>query len=299
MKPEDAEAIALFRFSLIAEAANPRTSSAERGLIVQGLASFAHAHPDGTMRTYSRGTLDRWVRAYRARGLDGLRPVARSDVGAVRRHPELAAEAAALRAELPARSAAAIADILWQRHKVRVAERTIRAHLRRRGLHRAALAAQPRAFGRYEAERPNERWITDVLVGPFVPHPRLAGSRRARLFLIVDDHSRPLVHGRWVAAEDTPGGQGVLRAAIARRGRLPVVGGAEGDPHGDGVPGRQPLPGRPRPGGPPGRVPLRPRGPLPPRRVRRRAPRRRGHAAGHRAPHPPRRPPGRPPRSRA
>ncbi len=222
MRPEDAEAIALFRYSLIAEAANPRITGAERGLIIQGLASFAHQHPDGTMRTYSRGTLDRWVRAYRARGLAGLAPVPRSDTGAVRRHPELLAEAAALRAELPARSSAAIADILWQRHRVRVAERTIRSHLRRRGLHRAALGAQPRAFGRYEAERPNERWITDVLVGPFVPHPRVAGSRRARLFLIVDDHSRLLVHGWWVNEENTRAGQAVLRAAIARRG-LPEV----------------------------------------------------------------------------
>ncbi len=53
----------------------------------------------------------------------------------------------------------------------------------RRGLHRAALAGQPRAFGRFEAERPNERWIGDVLVGPFVPHPRAPGSKRAYLFL--------------------------------------------------------------------------------------------------------------------
>ena len=115
------------------------------------------------------------MRAYRARGLAGLRPVARSDTGAVRRHPELLAEAAALRAELPARSSGAIADILLRRHGVAVAERTIRAHLRRLGLHRAAIGGAPRAFGRYEATRPNERWITDVLVGPSVPHPRAAG----------------------------------------------------------------------------------------------------------------------------
>ena len=57
-----------------------------------------------------------------------------------------------------------------------VPERTIREHLHRRGLHRAALAGQPRAFGRYEAERPNERWMGDVLVGPFVPLPRVAGT---------------------------------------------------------------------------------------------------------------------------
>src|ERR1019366_4345469 len=51
---------------------------------------------------------------------------------------------------------------------------------------REALAAEPKAFGRYEAGRPNERWITDVLVGPWVPWPRREGSVRARLFLIVD-----------------------------------------------------------------------------------------------------------------
>jgi transposase InsO family protein len=222
MPPDPAEAVALFRFHLIAEAANPGLSTAERGLIVRALASFAHQHPDGSLRTYSRGTLDRWVRAYRARGLAGLAPVPRSDTGAVRRHPELLAEAAALRAEVPARSSGAIADVLWRRHGVRVAERTIRAHLRRQGLHRAAIAGVPRAFGRYEAERPNERWITDVLIGPFVPHPRVGGSRRAKLFLIVDDHSRLLVHGRWVTEENTRAGQDVLRAAIARRG-LPQV----------------------------------------------------------------------------
>ena len=92
MTIDPGEAVALFRFHLIAEAVDPAVSSAERGLIIRGLASFAHQHPDGTMRTYSRGTLDRWVRAYRARGLAGLMPVPRSDTGAVRRHPELLAD---------------------------------------------------------------------------------------------------------------------------------------------------------------------------------------------------------------
>src|SRR6266516_3642650 len=133
------------------------------------------------------------------------------------------AEAAALRAERPARSAAHIASILYHRHGILVSERTVRAHLRRKGLHRAALQAQPTGvFGRYEAERPNERWIGDVLQGPFVPHPRVAGSKRAKLFVLVDDHSRLLVHGRWVAEENTRAGQDVLRAAIVRRG-LPEV----------------------------------------------------------------------------
>jgi putative transposase len=214
-----AEAVALMRYRVIAEAANPRLQPAERGRIVRALTAQAHEHPDGSLRTFSRGTLDRWIVAYRARGLDGLRPVRRADAGAVRRHPELLAEAAALRAERPARSAAHIADILRARYGITVSERTIRAHLRRKGLDRAALSAEPaRAFGRYEAERPNERWIGDVLQGPFVPCPRVAGSQRARLFLLVDDHSRLLVHGHWVTWENTRAGQEVLRQAIVRRG---------------------------------------------------------------------------------
>jgi len=36
--------------------------------------------------------------------------------------------------------------------------------------------------------------------------------------VLVDDHSRLLVHGRWVAEENTRAGQDVLRAAIVRRG---------------------------------------------------------------------------------
>jgi putative transposase len=99
-----------------------------------------------------------------------------------------------------------------------VAERTIREHLQRRGLQRAALAGQPRAFGRFEASRPNELWIGDVLVGPFVPHPRAPGSKRAYLFVLVDDYSRLLLHGRWVPDQNTRAGQDVLRAAIQRRG---------------------------------------------------------------------------------
>ena len=214
----DPETVALFRFTVISEATNPRLGARERGHVVRTLAARAHRYPDGSWVRITRGTIDRWLRAYRDRSLDGLRPEKRSDTGAVRRHPELIDLAAALRIELPARSAAHIADIIAARHGVRLAPRTVREQLAKRGLQRAKLTSQPVAYGRYEAERPNERWIGDVLVGPWVPHPRAAGSKRARLFLLVDDHSRLLVHGRWVFEENARWAQSVLRSAIARRG---------------------------------------------------------------------------------
>ena len=106
------------------------------------------------------------------------------------------------------------AAILCARHRIRVAQRTINQYLRRRGLHRAALGSQPRAFGRFEASRPNELWIGDVLVGPFVPYPRTSSSRRAYLFVLLDDYSRLIVHVRWVADQNTRAGEDRVKTSF-------------------------------------------------------------------------------------
>lgn len=214
-----AEQVALFRFSVISEAISPRLSPAERGLIVRALSARTWTTPEGVERSFARNTIDRWVVAYHRDGLAGLRPVPRSDRGRARSQGRWLEEAARMRRALPTRSAAQIVDAIARAHGVVLSERTVRAHLRRAGLSRAALTAEPtRAFGRYEASRANETWIGDVLVGPFVPHPRVPGSKRAKLFVLVDDYSRALVHGRWMTEENTRAGQDVLRSAIARRG---------------------------------------------------------------------------------
>jgi putative transposase len=213
------EEVALFRYSVISEAVSPRLTPAERGLIVRALAARTWTTPDGVQRCFARGTIDRWVVAYRRDGLAGLRPTPRSDRGRARAHGRWLEEAARMRRALPTRSSAQIVDAIARAHGVVLSQRTVRAHLARAGLTRAALSAEPaRAFGRFEASRPNEIWIGDVLVGPFVPHPRVAGSKRAKLFVLVDDYSRLLVHGRWMTEENTRAGQDVLRSAIARRG---------------------------------------------------------------------------------
>lgn len=218
-KRDRAEALALFRYQVISEALSPRLSPAERGRTVRELAARTWVTPEGTERSFSRTSIDRWLGAYAKDGLAGLHRPPRADRGAARSQGRWLAEAARLRRALPARSSAQIVDIIARAHGVRLSERTVREHLRRLGLSRQALSAQPpRAYGRFEASHPNEIWIGDVLHGPFVPHPRTTGSKRAKLFLLVDDYSRLLVHGRWVTEENTRAGQDVLRAAISRRG---------------------------------------------------------------------------------
>lgn len=223
-KAKKAEEVALFRYTVISEAISERLSPAERGMVVRALAAGTWVTPEGTERSFSRKTIDRWAQAYKAHGLAGLEPVPRADKG--RPRAELAtwlAEAARMRRELPARSSSQIVDAIGRAHRVVLSERTVREHLQRVGLSRRALSAEPaKAFGRYEASRSNEIWIGDVLHGPFVPHPRVPGSKRAKLFLLVDDYSRLLVYGHWTAEENTRAGQDVLRSAIARRG-LPEI----------------------------------------------------------------------------
>jgi len=73
MRTDPGETVALDRYHVIADVTNPRLSPAERGRLVRQLARGSHAQPDGSVRVYSRATLDRWVRAHREQGLDGLR----------------------------------------------------------------------------------------------------------------------------------------------------------------------------------------------------------------------------------
>ena len=69
--------IALFRYGLIREAADPDLSPVERGRLVRQLAGREHRSPDGSWKRVGRSTLDRWIVAYRAGGFDALVPAER------------------------------------------------------------------------------------------------------------------------------------------------------------------------------------------------------------------------------
>jgi putative transposase len=58
-----ARTVALFRYSLIREAADPALSTRQRGRLVRELATREHAGPFGEPVTVSRPSLDRWIRA--------------------------------------------------------------------------------------------------------------------------------------------------------------------------------------------------------------------------------------------
>ena len=107
-------------------------SARERGRLVRALAEREHFAPDGRRVRVTRNTLDRWIRAYREGGFDGLVPAPRRVANST---PERLLElAVALRREQPARTAAQIHRIIVEAEGAAPSARTIQRHLAAAGL---------------------------------------------------------------------------------------------------------------------------------------------------------------------
>jgi putative transposase len=213
--------IALFRYSLIREAADPELSPAERGALVRRLAAREHALADGSRVRVGRSTLDRWIRDYRTGGYHALVPQGRRGVPLTASH--ILDAAVVLKREEPRRTATHIADVLaecgWT-----VSARTLQRHFARLGLdHRPPTAR--RTFGRFEADERNQRWTGDAMHGRF-----LIGGRKPILFAFIDDHSRLIPGARWAFSEDTVRLEAALRAGLQARGVPEVVYVDNGSP---------------------------------------------------------------------
>ncbi len=208
-----AQQVALFRYQLICPALDPDLSTKARGRIVRAIATRSHEGPFGGQVRYSRDSLDRWIRRYRAGGFDALAPSIREpgtrlDAGVL----ELAV---ALKRENPARTAAQVARILRASGGFSPSESTLLRLFHRRELMGPA-AKGGAVFGRFEAAAPNERWVGDAMHGTRV------GGRKVYLFAFLDDHSRLAVGYRFGFAEDAVRLAAALEPALAGRG-VPAV----------------------------------------------------------------------------
>jgi putative transposase len=205
-----ARAVALFRYGLIREAADPALSTRQRGALVRELAAGEHAGPFGNPVRVSRACLDRWIRAWRAGGFDALAPPARQVTP--RTPAEVLELAAALKRENPSRTAAQVARVLRASGGWSPSERTLQRHFARLELTTRPDGSPPPVFGRFEAARPNEMWTGDALHGPVI------GGRKTYLFAFIDDHTRLITGHRFGHAEDTVRLAAALRPALASRG---------------------------------------------------------------------------------
>jgi putative transposase len=205
-----AQQVALFRYQVICPALDAGLSTKARGRVVRAIAAGCHAGPFGGQHRYSRDTLDRWIRRYRAGGFDALVPSVRQPGTRIDR--TVLDLALALKRENLDRTAAQVARILKASTGWAPSETTLLRLFHRHELMGPASGGEPVVFGRFEAAAPNDRWVGDALHGPRV------GGRKTYLFAFLDDHSRLAVGYRFGFAEDTVRLAAALQPALAARG---------------------------------------------------------------------------------
>ena len=141
-----AEQVALFRYQLIREAADPALSTRQRGRLVRELAARAHQGPSGEEARVSRATIDRWIRAWRTGGFAALAPPARQV--SPRTDGAVLELAAGLKRERPARTAAQVRRILRASCGWSPSVRTLQRHFERLELNtRPDGTGRPRSAG--------------------------------------------------------------------------------------------------------------------------------------------------------
>src|SRR5205814_3188839 len=96
---------------------------------------------------------------------------------------------------------------------------TLYRFLKQRGLSERQLLAPP-THKKFEAERSNQIWQSDMLYGPYVQRPG-GGKMQAFLHATLDDASRLIPHAQFYASQGLDACLDCLRQAIAARG-LPV-----------------------------------------------------------------------------
>lgn len=197
--PSDhAEAVALFRAQLVGPLLTRDLHHGELREALRALSRQRHRPPGGQRtRRFGVSTLERWLYAYKAGGLDALRPRRRSDAGHGRALSAAQRELLCdIRREFPSASAELILRTLVADGRLeaeQVSASTVRRLLREQGLRRLPRKAQHdlAARRRWQAERPGHLWHADVCHGPTLT---VDGQRKPlRIHAILDDASRYVV----------------------------------------------------------------------------------------------------------
>ena len=220
--------IALFRYTLILPLVRGEYPPGGKDKLRQQIASRSYDVPHSSRRSVSATTLARWERVYQEHGFDALKPQPRADRGSCRAiSSETLDRAETLKREQPLRSARSIIRILSLDTtnpipEPRIAPRTLRRQLSRRGATAARLLAEqcPKPYRRFERSHFGDLWQGDAMHGPYLPDPADADKRRqVFLFAFLDDHTRLAPHAQFYWNEQLPRMEDCFKRAIMRYGR--------------------------------------------------------------------------------
>lgn len=197
--PQDhAEQLAVFRHGVIGPLVGREFDHGELAEAFRVLSQQRFRVPNlAITRCFSVPTLERWFYAFRAHGLEGLKPRVRSDRGIARKlDPEQTQLLVDIRREHPSASVGLILQTLVNEGRLdegAVNEETVRRLYRRHGLTRRSMrdGGGQHTRLRWQAERPEALWHADVCHGAALVIDGV--SKPVRIHAILDDCSRFIV----------------------------------------------------------------------------------------------------------
>ncbi|MBV8892130.1 MAG: DDE-type integrase/transposase/recombinase [Acidobacteria bacterium] len=215
-----AEKIALFRYALIAPLVLETLPRGELTRRAEEIAARKYEIPYSQRISLSVDTLLDWALRYRRGGFPALAPQPRCDRGQSRVvPPQLAELIERLKRENPHRTGMTLLRelaLVSGTDSPVISAATLYRFLKQRGLTARQLLAAP-AHKKFEAERSNQIWQSDMLFGPYVQRPG-GGRMQAFLYAILDDASRLIPHAEFYAHQGLDAFLDCLRQAVAARG---------------------------------------------------------------------------------
>lgn len=175
--------------------------------------------PDGQVRHYSPGTIQKWHLAYKSGGFDALLPTGRSDCGVSRKiDPGLEEEIRYIKHTYPRLSAAEIYRQLRDKGSIKngqLSESTVLRFVNQMMLRERLTNNQD--MRRYERPHINEVWYGDTCYGPYLSTPD--GKKRVFFIALIDDASRMIVAADVFFQDNFISLMSVIRSAVSRYGR--------------------------------------------------------------------------------
>ena len=219
MDDRNAEAMAMFRFGLIAPVINGTHTQPSKLAYYRAVCATPFTLPDDTKASYAPSTLSYWESLYRRGGFEALIHRSRADKGYPRKLTVEAMEAIdRLRSEFPRINATIIYERLIETGAIRkhdVSLSTVQRFVRTRSQSDKPYRSKKdrKAF---EAEYVCGIWQADTMYGPYIQDGR--SKRRTYLMSIIDDKSRLVVGACFFMSDTAQNFQTVFKDAVIRFG---------------------------------------------------------------------------------
>ena len=221
MDQEKKQAIALMRYSAIAPLITGLSDDYESLTAFFNNASVKGViHPDGTIKHYAPGTIEKWYRNYKQSGFDALIPTGRGDRGKPRKlDDDLQEQIRYLKTNYPRMSASAIYRQLRDNGSIKngeVSESTVNRYINLIAVQMKTTTNQD--MRRYERAHINEVWCGDSSVGPYL---KTSDGKKHKVYIIalIDDASRFIVGIDVFFNDNFVNLMSVMKSAVAKYGR--------------------------------------------------------------------------------